>query len=167
MKITLDFVRSHATIDGDGPEVLSLFQAIREVLPQLTEIKIVTGSADRQNGGADDDNRGDDQQNQRRTGKMSMREFARALRVTSLSERIAAIAAYVERVEGKGFFSPKEMSDWFTICGFEKPSQMGVALFDAKRKNGTLEKGGHGVWKLSTAGENLVTRKMEESGVSL
>ena len=75
---------------------------------------------------------------------------------------MTALGYYATKVLGKDTFSPKEMSEWFNHCGFIKPSQMAVAISDAKRKYGYLESAGHGLWKLSTSGENLVIGKLEE-----
>jgi hypothetical protein len=80
-----------------------------------------------------------------------------------LAEKIAAIAYYVNKVEGKHSFSPKDVDGWFTMCGFQKPTQMGVALFDAKRKYGYVENIGRAMWRISTQGENLILGKTEES----
>ena len=55
------------------------------------------------------------------------------------------------------------MGDYFIQCGFHKPSQMPVAVFDAKKKQGLVENAGHGAWKISTQGENLIIRKIEEA----
>jgi hypothetical protein len=57
------------------------------------------------------------------------------------------------------------MDGWFTMCGFQKPAQMPVALFDAKRKYGYTENTGRGMWRISNQGENLMIAKVEESTV--
>jgi hypothetical protein len=165
MKVELNFTKGQATIEGDGPEVLGVFQLIKEIAPKISEIKIVSGGEPKGAGSVDSADKG--AKHGGGTGKLTMREFARALRPSGLSEQIVVIAAYVERVEGRAAFSAKEMNEWFVICGFQKPSQMSASLFDAKRNNGFLEKAGHGVWRLSTSGENLAIRKMEESGTIL
>jgi hypothetical protein len=54
------------------------------------------------------------------------------------------------------------MAEWFAHAGFERPTQMPVALFSTKKRFGFLENPSHGKWKLTIAGENAVTRKVEE-----
>jgi hypothetical protein len=93
-----------------------------------------------------------------------MRQFARALSLNNAPERIAAIAYYVNKIEGRHSFAPKDMDGWFTMCGFQKPSQMPVALFDAKRKYGYIDNIGRAMWRISTQGENLIAKKKEDSG---
>jgi hypothetical protein len=93
----------------------------------------------------------------------TLRKFVRSLSLRNMSERIAAIAYYVNKIEKRPSFSPKEMDGWFTMCGMQKPSQMSLALFDAKRKYGYMESPSRGVWKVSNQGENLIIRKVEES----
>ena len=80
----------------------------------------------------------------------------------NIAERVAAIAYSVNKVEGRPSFSPKEMDGWFTMCGFQKPSQMPLALFDTKRKYGYAENISRGLWRISNQGENLIIRKTEE-----
>jgi hypothetical protein len=55
------------------------------------------------------------------------------------------------------------MEGWFTMCGFQKPSQMPLALFDTKRKYGYAENAARGSWRVSNQGENLIIRKLEEA----
>lgn len=38
---------------------------------------------------------------------------------------------------------------------------MPVAVFDTKRKYGYIESTGHGAWRVSTSGENLIVGKLE------
>ena len=38
---------------------------------------------------------------------------------------------------------------------------MNVAIFDAKKTLGYVENQGYGKWKLTSAGENFVTRKLQ------
>jgi hypothetical protein len=86
----------------------------------------------------------------------------RHVQSSTIAERIAAIAYYATKIEGKPSFSPKEMDGWFTMCGFQKPTQMPVALFDTKRKYGYTDNLSRGNWRISNQGENLIIRKMEE-----
>ena len=160
MRIEFDLTRSQVSIEGDGPELIAVLEAVRHVAPKLSEIRITTGAChdppESHNGTA----------GARRTSNQTMRDFARGLDLSSNSERIAAIAYYATKLEQRESFSAKDMGDWFTICGFQKPTQMPVALFDAKRKYGFLEKAGHGRWRISTQGENMVIGKTEAQRLS-
>ena len=93
----------------------------------------------------------------------TLRQFVRSLAFANAAERIAAIAYYVNKIEGKPSFSPMEMDGWFTMCGFQMPSQMSVALYDTKRKYGYAENIGRAMWRISNQGENLIIAKIEDS----
>ncbi len=93
----------------------------------------------------------------------TIRQFARSLSLSNAAERITALAYYVNKIEGKQSFSPKEMDGWFTMCGFQKPAQMSVTLYDAKRKYGYVENTGRAMWRISNQGENLIIAKVEDS----
>jgi hypothetical protein len=166
MKLIIDFAASQITIEGDGPELVSVLQAARDVAPMISEIKLLTGGpvpkreeAPEPQGGGGLAAGGGSRKNWK-----TMREFTRWLGLASIAERLTGIAYYVKIHEGKTTFTAKEMDGWFTLCGFEKPAQMSVALSDAKRKAGTMDGAGYGNWKLTTTGENLITRKVEEAG---
>jgi len=92
-----------------------------------------------------------------------MRQFARSLTLSNSAERIAAIGYYVNKIQGKTSFSPKEVDGWFTMCGFQKPAQMSVTLYDAKRKYGYVDNIGRGMWRISNQGENLIIAKIEDA----
>jgi hypothetical protein len=109
---------------------------------------------------------GIDQARGQSTSAATLRQFVRSLTLDNASERIAAIAYYANKVEGRQTFSPKEIDGWFTMCGFQKPAQMGVAIFDCKRKYGYLENVGRGMWKISTQGENLILGKLENNSAA-
>lgn len=85
------------------------------------------------------------------------------MKLGNTSERLAAIAYYVKHHEEEETVSPKQMSRWFTICGFQKPSQMGVAFSDARRQHGYVENVGRGEWRITTNGENLIIGKLNET----
>lgn len=169
MKVSFDLARNQVTIEGDGPDLMSLLQLVRDVAPKVSEIRLVTtpanaamppaGASPAGNGAS-----GSAEGEKSPQGGPTMREFARSMAPANLSEKIVAIGAYLERFESRSSFSPKEISDYFRICGFEKPAQMAVALFDARRKYGFLEKAGYGLWKLSTAGQNLAARRLNDNG---
>ena len=160
MKVIFDLSAQQIVIEGDGVDLLKVIQAARDIAPNLPKIQIsmkhdsapkshreVTPATNFNNGHAG----------------QTMKQFVKALKLDNAAERITAIAYYVKRWEGKDVFSPKEMGEWFTICGFQKPSQMPVAIFDSKRKYGYLESGGHSKWRLTTNGENLVVSKLNQS----
>jgi hypothetical protein len=141
--------------------LVAVLQAAREIAPKISEIKLLTSSAApvrtvEEPGGSNGNGVG-------RKDFKTMREFARGLGVSSIAERLAAMAYYAKVHDGKQTFTAKELDDWFTRCGFEKPAQMNVALSDAKRKAGTVESSSYGYYKITTSGENLIMRKIEEA----
>lgn len=168
MKVVFDLVGGRLAIEGDGPELLKVLQVARDLAPNISQIQIVTigdktQSADlRSSLTQPSANQQKEQKQAQSSLPATLRQFARSLALDNTSERIAAIAYYVNKIEGKQAFSPKDIDGWFTMCGYQKPSQMGVAIFDAKRKYGFLENVGRGMWKISTQGENLILRKLEE-----
>jgi hypothetical protein len=167
MKVVLDVAAGRLSIEGDGPELLQVIEAARSLAPSISQIQIVMSQDPHQQA----KNEPSDATNPRPAApsprSMTLRQFARSLSLNNAPERVAAIAYYVNKVDGKPSFSPKEMDGWFTMCGFSKPSQMAVALFDTKRKYGYAENFGRGMWRVSNQGENLVVRKIEESQIVL
>jgi len=159
MKVVFDFSAQQIAIEGDGPQLMELVGKVRELAPKLTHIHIVTNPSA---AGAIAGNGNDNENKHTPPGVGTLKQFARQLSFQNLSERIAAIAYYFKNHEGRETFSPKEMEQWFTFAAFQKPSQMSVAISDASRKLGYLESGGYGKWKLTTQGENLITRKLNE-----
>ena len=159
MKVVFDFSAQQIAIEGDGPQLLELIGKVRELAPKLTHIQIVT-SHSATGVIAGNGNENDNKHNP--SGVGTLKQFARQLSFQNLSERIAAIAYYLKNHEDRETFSPKEMEQAFTFAAFQKPSQMSVAISDASRKLGYLETGGYGKWKLTTQGENLITRKLNE-----
>ena len=165
MKITFDFSAKRVSINGDGPELVQILTLVRDLAPSLPSISIETvASEERPN--APSDGNASSAANPAGSGSgtpSTMRQFVRSLTLGSISEKVAAIAFYQLKHLQKTTFAPKEMSDWFTQCGLEKPGQMAVAVYDAKKKNGFVDNAGHGSWKISTQGENLIIRKLEEA----
>ena len=164
MKVVIDISAGRLAIEGDGPDLIKVLEAARALAPNLSQIQIVT-SGDGRAANGQKENR--DTQESSYPGPSTgaaktLRQFARSLTLDNTSERIAAIAYYVNKVEGRPSFSPKELDGWFTMCGFQKPSQMPVALFDSKRKYGLTENTGRGTWRISNQGENMILRKIEE-----
>jgi hypothetical protein len=157
MKITLDFSRNQVSIDGDGPELLNILEKARELMPQLSEINIVTSRASNVDGALGNPPKGP---NDGASGHIpAPREFAKKIAPATAAERIATIATYQKRYQNRDFFSPKEMEDWFSHFGFSKPTQMTVAVFDAKKGMGYVENVGYAKWRLTPTGENFVVRK--------
>jgi hypothetical protein len=165
MKVEFDITCGKLSIEGTGPDLIAVLQAARDIAPSVAEIRLITGpSSNRDNGEidhAEDENLENGKRSPSRQGIPTLREFARSISPANIAERIVACAAYAARYESRDSFSPKEIADWFTICGFQRPAQMPVALFSAKSRYGYVENPSHGRWKLTTAGDNLVTRKLE------
>lgn len=164
MKVVFDISAGRLAIEGDGPDLLLVLDAARQLAPNISQIQIVTSREPT----AQTSSTGHPMSKTERpvaTGaaNATLRQFARSLTLENAAERIAAIAYYMNKIEGRPSFSPKELDGWFTMCGFQKPSQMPVALFDTKRKYGYTENIGRGMWRISNQGENLIIRKTEEA----
>jgi hypothetical protein len=168
MKVVFDLSAGRLAIEGDGPELIRVLEAARDLAPNIAQIQIVTSASDREHATHPQTQPPNNPQNGLDSGPAAspgtMRQFVRGLSLNNASERIAAVAYYVNRIEGKHSFSPKDMDGWFTMCGFQKPSQMPVALFDAKPKYGCVDSMGRAMWRISTQGENLIARKREGAG---
>jgi hypothetical protein len=166
MKVVFDVSGGKLAIEGDGPDLLKVLEAARDLVPAVSQIQIITRKDPSPPGPASVSERGENGvQPERGTPAApsgTLRQFVRSLSLDNISERIAAIAYYVNKIEGRPSFSPKEMDGWFTMCGFQKPAQMSLALFDCKRKYGYSESASRGVWRISNQGENLIIRKTEE-----
>jgi hypothetical protein len=157
MKVIFDFSKQQIAIEGDGPELVDVLKLARDVAPKMPQISILTAG---NNGGKDALT--DPPKPPSGNGSMSKREWARRLNLISNVEKLTALGYYATKIEGKDSFSPKEMADGFGHCGFQKPSQMAVTVFDARKKYGYLETVGHGLCRLTTSGENLIIGKLEE-----
>jgi hypothetical protein len=166
MKVVFDVSAGRLAIEGDGPELIRVLEVARELAPQVRQIQIITSGSDPDRAAESRDQQSPDAQNGTTPSQSAppgtMRQFARSLSLSNAAERIAAIGYYANRIEGKSSFSPKEMDGWFTMCGFQKPSQMPVALYDAKRKYGYVENIGRAMWRISHQGENLIIGKIED-----
>jgi hypothetical protein len=172
MKVVFDFAKQQISIDGDEQRLLEVLGVVRQIAPLLTKIEITTSAAAPQSlassprltlpsqTGSDTSQAGNGAPLQ--TGQTG-RQFVRRLVLDNAYERIAAIAYYYKTYEGRQFFSPKEMDNWFAICGFQKPSQMPVAMSDASRKYGFVESSARGQWRLTTSGENLIIGKLNQA----
>lgn len=165
MQVVFDFANQRINVDGEGQELVQLFSLLKEIAPQIPSITFSSSSSGAKGAGTNNDQGGNGNSGNGGSDiKQTMRQFVRSLSLGSMSEKICAIAYYQKTVLSRSSFSPKEMGDWFVQCGLEKPAQMPVAVFDAKKKNGYLDNAGHGSWKLDTQGENMIIRKIEEAG---
>jgi hypothetical protein len=168
MKVVFDVLAGRLSIEGDGPDLIKVLETARELAPTLSQIQLITGNRPvSQSGNAEREHSetftiGLANQSATPQSAGTLRQFVRSLALDNISERIAAISYYVNKIEGRPSFSPKEMDGWFTMCGFQKPAQMPLALFDAKRKYGYSESAARGIWRISNQGENLIIRKIEE-----
>lgn len=165
MKVVFDVSLGRLAIEGDGPDLLKVLEAARLLAPNVSQIQIITSrSAPAAVGVLDTSAPPTLEGKQLVTGgpTPTLRQFVRSLALNNMAERIAAIAYYVNKIDGRPSFSPKDLDGWFTMCGFQKPSQMPLALFDTKRKYGYAENATRGLWRISNQGENLIIRKLEE-----
>jgi hypothetical protein len=156
IKITFDFGMKQIIIEGGEGDLIKVAQEVKSLAPQFSEIRILTEQIA--------SNPQERQPSFSEVGPKagSLRQFAKSLPLSNSYERIAAIAYYVIKIEKKPFFSVKEMSDWFGLCGFQKPALMPVALSDAKRKYGYVDNKGRDRWTISTAGENRIMELKEK-----
>lgn len=177
MKVTFDFCKQAISIEGEEPKLVELLTLARSIAPLLSQIQITTrspsasspesvrpspipiqsGQSEEQLTGGNGDGAGPTIHGQ------TLRQFVRSLTLENAYERAAAIAYYIKRHENREFFSPKEMGEWFTHCGLQRPSQMPVAMSDAKRKYGYIDSAGYGKWRITTSGENLIVGKMNHA----
>jgi hypothetical protein len=164
MKVIFDLALRQILIEGDGPELIKVLQTARDIAPSLPNIQIATRGAAVP--APPINNHGEAIVPSQATQAIgtTMRQFVRGLSLDNAAERIAAIAYYTKTHEGRDSFSPKEMDVWFGQCGLQKPSQMGVAIFDTKRKYGYIDNGnGRGQWRIAIGGENLVIGKLNQA----
>lgn len=166
MKVVFDVSIGRLAIEGDGPDLLKVLEAARQLAPSVSQIQIITSRSPAQSDGDSSPPQNSEAKPSVGLGgntPQTLRQFVRSLTLDNMAERIAGIAYYINKIEGRPSFSPKEMDGWFTMCGLQKPAQMPLALFDAKRKYGFAENASRGLWRVSNQGENLIIRKMEET----
>lgn len=159
-RIIFDLVRGTVNIEGVEAQLLNIVQELRKLAPKM-EIRILTGAASGV-GGSQDTPHEPGHGTSIGERKPAIREFARSLPTTNTYERIAALAYHATKIDKRAAFSPKEMEDWFSLCGFKKPSNMRVALADGKRKYGYVVNRGRGQWTLATGGENIIMEMLEK-----
>lgn len=163
MHVHFDLQEQSIDIEGDGPELVKLLELVRDVAPNLPQITINTGKSESPRQKPPESTGNGEGNGNGGTGGQTVRQFIRALPLASNAERIAAIAYYKKTEENVDTFAPKDMSTWFTNCGLQKPNQMNVAIFDAKKRHGYVESSSHGKWKITTNGENLVIGKLNKT----
>jgi hypothetical protein len=161
-RVTFDLRRGIILVEGPSNDLTKLFDAARAAAPALKHISIVTSDAIADMSSASEPIEPQPSGSSHRPP--AMRDFARKLAFENTSQRIAALAYYSNKYDRKVSFTVKDMNDWFGLCGFKKPSQMPVALSDARRKYGYVESKGRDQWTLATAGENLVLELIEANG---
>jgi len=91
-----------------------------------------------------------------------IREFVKALPLKNNYEKIAAIVYHAIKITNKPWVTVKEVEDWFGLCGFQKPTKMAFAMFDARRKYDYVESKGRDQWTIKTSGENLIIDLLEK-----
>jgi hypothetical protein len=160
MKVVFDLSAGKISIEGESSKLIEVLQAAQQIAPLLSRVEIDRKPAASQDErpGTRNDVSGQGAGSLPANGR-TLKQFVRQLGLDNIAERVAGIAFYEKHYDNRDSFSPKEMGDWFTICGFQKPAQMPVAIFDTKRKYGYVDSAGHAKWKITTNGENLVIGK--------
>jgi hypothetical protein len=163
MKVVFDVAAGRLAIEGDGADLIKVLEVARELAPAISQIQIITSKLTAEIP-RDNPTTGSPTGASTTTSATvgTLRQFARSLGLGNIAERVAGIAYYVNVIEGRPSFTPKEMDGWFTQCGFQKPSQMPLALFDTKRKYGYAESVARGMWRISNQGENFIIAKIED-----
>jgi hypothetical protein len=162
-RVTFDLRRGTILVEGPADDLTKLFDAVRAAAPTLKQINIVTNDAATSTDVPVHERAEQPSANHR---PPAMRDYARRLPLENTSQRIAVLAYYAAKYDRKPSFTVKEMNDWFGLCGFKKPTQMPVALSDAKRKYGYVESKGRDQWTITTGGENLVLELTETNGAT-
>lgn len=157
IKVTFDFAASQIIVEGTEGDLLSLAKEAKSLVPLLKDIHIVNSQIKHTPEMHPNVLHG--QLNQPR--QVALRDFVKKLPLSNSYEKIAAIGYHAIKIENKTYFTVKELNDWFSLCGFQKPSQMAVALSDAKRKYGYVASKGRDQWTITTGGENLILEMLE------
>ncbi len=158
IKVTFDFANSQIVVEGEQGDLLKIAEQAKALAPTLSEIRILTQKI--QSAPAKGDVTLESVPGQV-SRQPSIREFGRSLNLSNTYERIAALAYHANKIQGRASFSVKEVSDWFGLCGFQKPAQMPTALADAKRRYGYVENKGRDQWCITTGGENIIIGLLE------
>lgn len=159
LKVTFDPRTGKISVEGESKDLIAVLEAAKGVAPHFKHLSVGPAAS-----GAETDESADGKDAHGAGGggrKPAMRDFGRSLVLDNVYQRIAALAYHAIKIEGRTSFSPKEMDDWFGLCGFKKPANMRVALADAKAKYGYIVSKGYAQWTIATGGENLVMEKQE------
>ncbi len=116
MKVVIDVASGRLAIEGDGPELLKVLEAARALAPSVKQIQIITSMETTSNEGAEGSGKVESGSPPHSQVPKTLRSFARSLSLNNAPERIAAIAYYINKIEGRHSFSPKELDGWFTMC---------------------------------------------------
>ena len=159
ISMTADLSRGIVSIEGEGDSLIRLIGELKELAPHL-EIRIIPASGDKSSPPTQD-SKVSSQEGQH-VG--SLRQFAKSFPLSNFYERIAVIGFYLIKVEGKAFFTTREVDDAFLLCGFEKPSQINTAFSDCKRKYGYIKNLERGKWMITPGAENLIMQRQGKGG---
>jgi hypothetical protein len=158
IRITIDLQASRIIVEGEEGDLMGVAKMVKDITPFIEEVMIVSkkpgtnisqnevkATVDAGNGNVRD---------------LGVKEFAKRFSVNSAVDRICVIAYYLNKIKGNPSFSVKEMDDCFTMCNFQKPAQMAVAMSDAKRKKEYVDSKGRDKWQLTVIGENFVINQL-------
>jgi len=98
--------------------------------------------------------------------RTSVREFARRFAHRKLYERIAILLYYAHRIEDRSTLTPRDLNDWFGLCGFKTPTRMDKALDSLMRQRRIVERTGPGQWTLTAAGESVALDLLESAAAN-
>ena len=161
IKITFDLSAGQIVVEGEEGDLMKLAEQAKSLAPSLSEIRILTQKKQASL------EKGESPVPASVTvaaRQPSIRDFAKSLNLSNTYERIAALAYHAIKTQGRASFSVKEISDWFGLCGFQKPTHMPAALSDAKRKYGYVDSKGRDQWSIATGGENIIIGLLEAKG---
>jgi len=159
IKVTFDFTLGKIVVEGEEGDLLKLAQEVKGLAPALSEIRIITQPIKTTEEVSSISATPHSPVTHTKTS--NMRDFARSLPLSNVYEKIAGLAYYAIKIQGKPHFSCGEISDWFGLCGFPRPAKMPVALSDTRRYKEYVINKGRDQWTITTAGENLIIEMLE------
>lgn len=92
----------------------------------------------------------------------SLKAYVKGAKLRSNYERCTLYLYYLQRIRGRKTVVHEEISDCFRHLDIKPPANIQVCLSEAKRKYKYVDMPGNGTVKLSTAGANLVEKKLFE-----
>ncbi|MCK4594535.1 hypothetical protein KAU45_08535 [bacterium] len=92
----------------------------------------------------------------------SLKAYVKGAKLRSNYERCTLYLYYLQRIRSRKTVVHEEISDCFRHLGIKPPANIQVCLSEAKRKYKYVDMPGNGTVKLSTAGANLVEKKLFE-----